>query len=52
MRLVNSYLDTVGDVEVFDDGIWMPLCNHSITESMAERVCEQLGWQSGSIVSP
>ena len=53
VRLVNAYSDAVGDIEIFFDGSWMPLCYHNI-DNMArvEYVCERLGWHSGESVSP
>jgi len=51
VRLVNDYSDAVGDVEMFINGSWIPLCNHSITPDKAKLICKQLGWYSGDILA-
>ena len=52
VQLVNAYSDTVGDVEIFFNGSWMPLCYHNINQARVDHVCRRLGWHSGNIVKP
>ena len=52
VRLINNYSDTIGDVEVFLNNRWIPLCSDSVERREANYICKLLGWESGDVLSP
>lgn len=46
----NSYLETVGRVEVCVDGTWGSICHRFFTDNDAQVVCRQLGYTALGIM--
>ena len=50
LRLVDGNISSAGRLEIFHNGTWGTVCDDGANNTMANVVCQMLGWDSGGEV--